>query len=61
MRPEEESNMSECPNCGCGIQMPEVEMGELIPCPDCGSDLEVISTDPVSLENAPEEQEDWGE
>ncbi len=41
--------------------MPEVEMGELIPCPDCGSDLEVISTDPVSLENAPEEQEDWGE
>ena len=53
--------MSECPNCGCGIDAVDIELGELIPCPDCGSDLEVISLNPVSLDNAPEEQEDWGE
>lgn len=53
--------MSECPNCGCGIEAEEVELSELLPCPDCGSDLEVTSIDPMVLEEAPEEQEDWGE
>jgi alpha-aminoadipate carrier protein LysW len=27
----------------------EVEDGELVSCPDCGVDLEVISTNPVEL------------
>lgn len=38
-----------------------VELSELLPCPDCGTDLEVTSMDPLTLEEAPEEQEDWGE
>ncbi|MFO8052285.1 MAG: lysine biosynthesis protein LysW [Thermoplasmatota archaeon] len=53
--------MSECPVCGCILECESVELSELLPCPDCGTDLEVTSTDPLSLETAPEEQEDWGE
>lgn len=57
----EMKKMSECPVCGCVFECESVELSELLPCPDCGTDLEVVSTDPVSLETAPEEQEDWGE
>lgn len=53
--------MSECPNCGNDIEANGVELSELIQCDDCGSDLEVISLDPIVLDNAPEEEEDWGE
>ncbi len=35
--------------------------GELLECGDCGSELEVISLDPVKLEEAPEAEEDWGQ
>jgi alpha-aminoadipate carrier protein LysW len=38
-----------------------VEQGEIVPCPDCGADLEVLSTEPLTLGLAPEEGEDWGE
>ena len=58
---EEMKTMSDCPICGCDIINETAELCELIPCPDCGSDLEVISIDPMALEAAPEEQEDWGE
>jgi alpha-aminoadipate carrier protein LysW len=34
---------------------------EITQCPDCGADLEVINIDPLELELAPEEEEDWGE
>jgi alpha-aminoadipate carrier protein LysW len=30
-------------------------------CPDCGVDLEVISLEPLQVELAPMEEEDWGE
>ena len=43
-----------------GISL-NVEKGEIVNCPDCGADLEVVGTDPVELELAPEEEEDWGE
>jgi alpha-aminoadipate carrier protein LysW len=51
-----------CPECAANIEIPTpVEKGEIVQCPDCGSDLEVTATNPVTLELAPEEEEDWGE
>ena len=35
------------------------EEGEIIVCDDCGSELEVIGKD--NLQEAPQEEEDWGE
>jgi alpha-aminoadipate carrier protein LysW len=35
--------------------------GEILVCPDCGVDLEVLSINPVTIEVAPMEEEDWGE
>jgi alpha-aminoadipate carrier protein LysW len=35
--------------------------GEIIQCPECGVELEVMSLSPLTLEMAPEEEEDWGE
>lgn len=37
-----------------------LELGELLVSDD-GVDLEVVSLDPLRLEPAPEEDEDWGE
>ena len=34
---------------------------ELVRCPDCGTELEVITTEPLTLAPAPIEEEDWGE
>lgn len=50
-----------CPECEGTILLANPLQGEIIPCADCGVDLEVVSLNPVSLELAPEEQEDWGE
>lgn len=54
--------MTECPICGVEIKIQEnTEKGELIECNDCGTELEVKSLDPIKLEEAPQEEEDWGE
>lgn len=53
--------MARCPICESEIESVELEMNELVPCPDCGSDLEVVSVEPFEFEQAPEEEEDWGE
>ncbi len=37
-----------------------VELGELLVSDD-GTELEVVGLDPLRLEPAPEEDEDWGE
>jgi len=50
-----------CPECGAEWELSGVEQGEIVVCPDCGVDLEVTSLDPVTVEVAPMEQEDWGE
>jgi alpha-aminoadipate carrier protein LysW len=51
-----------CSICEGTVGIPADAMeGELLTCPDCGTDLELVSLDPVSLERAPEIQEDWGE
>jgi alpha-aminoadipate carrier protein LysW len=55
-------NLPECPECGASISIPANAMQhELLPCPDCGTELEIISLNPVTLDRAPEVQEDWGE
>lgn len=50
-----------CPECDAEIEAVGVEVGEIVPCDECGADLEVTGVDPVTLELAPEEGEDWGE
>ena len=39
----------------------DVEQHEIVVCPDCGVDLEVISLQPIEIDVAPMEAEDWGE
>ncbi|RME62225.1 MAG: lysine biosynthesis protein LysW [Candidatus Dadabacteria bacterium] len=52
----------ECPLCGANVELEsDVIEGELLTCPECGSELEVASLDPVSLKEAPQTEEDWGE
>ena len=51
----------ECPICFGEISLTDVMQNEIIQCGDCGADLEVTSIDPITLEEAPEEEEDWGE
>ena len=54
--------MAEDPLTGDDIELPaDVEVGEIIDSPVTGAELEVISLDPVVLEEAPELEEDWGE
>jgi alpha-aminoadipate/glutamate carrier protein LysW len=52
---------AECPECAAEIELEDVLEGEIVNCPDCGVELEVVSIDPLTLELAPEEEEDWGE
>ena len=54
--------MAECPICGADISLEVGTVkGELIECPDCGTELEVISVNPFIVDEAPQEEEDWGE
>ncbi len=51
-----------CPVCGGALSLhDDLEVGEILDCGDCGTELEVVATDPVTLEEAPELAEDWGE
>lgn len=36
-------------------------MGQIVHCTDCSAELEVIEREPITLELAPEVEEDWGE
>jgi alpha-aminoadipate carrier protein LysW len=54
--------MTECPVCGAEIQdVADMVVGELIECPDCGTELEVTGIEPFKVQEAPQEEEDWGE
>ncbi|MDX1700115.1 MAG: lysine biosynthesis protein LysW [Melioribacteraceae bacterium] len=54
--------MTECPVCGAEIKKEnDTVIGELMECMDCGTELEVISLDPFKVDEAPQEEEDWGE
>lgn len=51
-----------CMECeGDVVVQANVIVGEIIECPECGVELEVISVNPLTLELAPEVEEDWGE
>ena len=59
-KPKEEK--MECIECGAQLDLaPDLEVGEILVCPDCGVELEVMGLDPITLELAPEVEEDWGE
>ncbi|MCF7805569.1 MAG: lysine biosynthesis protein LysW [Candidatus Marinimicrobia bacterium] len=51
-----------CPECGGDVNLDaDVMAHEIIQCEECGVELEVVSTDPVEIDLAPEIEEDWGE
>jgi alpha-aminoadipate carrier protein LysW len=53
---------AECVECGGVVVLPADAMqGEILTCGDCGVELEVTSLNPVTVELAPMEMEDWGE
>ncbi|MBA4407269.1 lysine biosynthesis protein LysW [bacterium] len=53
---------TECPVCGVEIDLAkDAVQGELIECSDCGTELEVISVTPPKVQEAPQEEEDWGQ
>jgi alpha-aminoadipate carrier protein LysW len=54
--------MNTCPECAAELDLAsDLEEGEILVCPDCGAELEVMGVDPITLELAPEVEEDWGE
>lgn len=54
--------MTECPVCGANIEIKDVTVkGELLECAECGTELEVTELNPLTLAEAPKEEEDWGE
>lgn len=54
--------MPECVVCGSELDLDDdIVAGELIDCSDCGSELEIASLDPITIQEAPTEEEDWGQ
>lgn len=54
--------VASCTECSADIELKaDAVIGEIARCPDCGVDLEVVNTNPPTLELAPEIEEDWGE
>ena len=52
----------DCPECGASVDLGTQPMlHEIVPCADCGVELEVLSLEPLTVELAPEVEEDWGE
>jgi len=53
---------TECPQCGATISFKSAPLlHELVRCAECGAELEVVSLEPLTLDLAPIEEEDWGE
>lgn len=51
-----------CPECDAGVRFDRSPLnGQIARCSDCGAELEVTSTNPLTLALAPEVEEDWGE
>lgn len=54
--------MVECPVCGADLKLNENTVkGELMQCAECGIELEVKEINPLTIAEAPKEEEDWGE
>jgi alpha-aminoadipate carrier protein LysW len=43
--------MANCPECenGLGIELDEVEEGDVITCDECGTEYEVVGVEPLEL------------
>jgi alpha-aminoadipate/glutamate carrier protein LysW len=52
---------SNCPECDVQVDLQGMGLNEIIVCSDCGVDLELTGLNPIQLELAPMETEDWGE
>lgn len=51
-----------CVECAGEVEVAnDVIVGEIVECADCGAELEVTNVTPLTLELAPEVEEDWGE
>lgn len=51
-----------CPECEAEVDIPADAMeNELVACSECGIELEIMGLGPITLELAPEVEEDWGE
>lgn len=56
------TSSGECPECAGAVAFRRTPLrGEVVRCGACSSELEVTDTDPVSLQLAPQVEEDWGE
>jgi len=52
----------ECPVCTAPVSVPgDTRAHEVLVCSDCQSELEVTAVAPLTLDLAPEVEEDWGE
>ena len=56
------SETATCPECDAGVPFERSPLnGQVVRCSDCGVELEVTCLSPLTLEIAPEVEEDWGE
>ncbi len=56
------AQQTKCKECGAIIKILEkAELNEIVRCIDCGAEFEIISLKPLKLDEAPIEEEDWGE
>jgi len=54
--------MTVCIVCGSELELNDgTEEHEIIMCDECGTELEITALDPITVQEAPEEEEDWGE
>lgn len=52
---------TDCPECAEELALDAVLENEIVQCAECGVELEVVRLSPLTLEPAPEVEEDWGE
>jgi alpha-aminoadipate carrier protein LysW len=59
---EKKKENAVCPECASELKLDDQTMiSEILQCTDCGVELEITCLDPLAVETAPEEEEDWGE
>ena len=61
----ETRSVPSCIECDTPLELDEVEQGDLVSCPECGLEMQLVSTDPSTLDLVREEpevvHEDWSE
>lgn len=61
-KPAKTTQKAKCPECDAQIQLDiKVRKGEIIVCKECSVELEIRNINPLKLELAPAEEEDWGQ